>query len=156
MQDFWDAVEANRPTFVDPAATSSLARTSATAMASSAGTLRCGIPESVLRFTTTSYGRTMNAPFVHPKENSVVLKVSTRHLPLSAMEREILREIVGNRLNDDRNELRLTSDQFGSRIENKRHLVSMLDRIVLSCQRLGRELDAPPPPTSSSEAKPST
>jgi hypothetical protein len=103
--------------------------------------LRCGIPDSVLRFTTTSYGRTMNAPFVHPKEHLVVLKVSTRYLPLTPMEREILREIVGNRLNDDRNELRLASDEFGSRIENKRHLVSMLDRIVLSCQRLGKELE---------------
>jgi hypothetical protein len=83
----------------------------------------------------------MNAPFVHPKEHLVVLKVSTRYLPLTPMEREILREIVGNRLNDDRNELRLASDEFGSRIENKRHLVSMLDRIVLSCQRLGKELE---------------
>jgi hypothetical protein len=36
--------------------------------------------------------------------------------------------------------LRLTSDQFGSRIENKRHLVSMLDRIVLSSQRLAKEI----------------
>jgi hypothetical protein len=102
--------------------------------------LQCGIPESKLRFTTTSFGRTLIAPHVHPNEHRVVLKINTRNLPLEPPEMEILREIVGNRLNDERQELRLTSNQFGSRIENKRHLVSMLDRIVLSCQRLGAEL----------------
>ena len=104
--------------------------------------LECGIPESALRFTTTSYGRTTVAPFVHPNEHRVILKINTKYLPFDnpSNEMEILREVVGNRLNDERNELRLTSDQFGSRIENKRHLVSMLNRIVLSCQRLGREL----------------
>lgn len=109
--------------------------------------LQCGIPEHLLRFTTTSFGRTLIAPHVHPNEHRVILKINTKNLPFattskggSSTEMEILREIVGNRLNDERQELRLTSNQFGSRMENKRHLVSMLDRIVLSCQRLGAEL----------------
>jgi hypothetical protein len=102
--------------------------------------MQCGMAEHVLRFTTTSYGRTLAAPHVMPNEHRVIAKVHTKYLPLNDLEMEILREIVGDRLNDERNELRLTSNQFGSRIENKRHLVSMMDRIILSCQRLGREL----------------
>ncbi len=33
------------------------------------------------------------------------------------------------------------SDQFASRIENKRHLCSMLDRIVIGAQRLAKEIE---------------
>jgi Mitochondrial ribosomal subunit protein len=115
--------------------------------------LECGIPESFLRFTTTSFGRTLAAPHVHPTEHSVVLKINTRYLPLEATEMEILREIVGNRLSDERQELRLTSNQFGSRMENKRHLVSMLDRIVLSCQRMGSDLKRGGPESALDEKK---
>lgn len=90
------------------------------------------------------------APYVMTKEHQVTVKVHTDQLPLSKQEMEILREIVGGRrLNDDRRELRLSSNAFGSRIENKRHVVSMLDRIVCSCQRLGKTLQAQQPPDSS-------
>jgi Mitochondrial ribosomal subunit protein len=109
-------------------------------------TLTCGILESNLRFTTTSFGRTLVAPHVHPTEHRVILKINTRNIPLDPTGVLILREIVGNRYNDERQELRLSSNQFGSRIENKRHLVSMLDRIVLSCQRLAAELERDPLP----------
>jgi len=74
------------------------------------------------------------------KEHQVTVKVHTDKVPLTKQEMEILREIVGNRLNDERKELRLSSNTFGSRIENKRHVVSMLDRIICSCQRLGKTL----------------
>lgn len=103
--------------------------------------LDCGIPESALRFRTTSYGgRLLNAPHVHPNEHRVVLRVSLDDLKLTEAETIILQEIVGNRLIHARNELRLTSNQFGSRIENKRHLVSMLNRIILSCRRLAGDI----------------
>jgi Mitochondrial ribosomal subunit protein len=107
--------------------------------------MSCGIPESKLRFTTTSWGRTMMAPFVQNNEHRVVCKINLNDLPFAkgSPECDILQQIVGPRLNYDRNELRLTCNQFGSRIENKRHLVSMMDRIICSCQRLGAEL--PPP-----------
>ena len=103
--------------------------------------LECGIPQTALRFYSSSWGRTLNAPHVMNKEHQVTVKINTAYLPLTKQEREILREIVGNRLNDERHELRLSSNQFGSRIENKRHVVSMLDRIILSCQRMGKTLD---------------
>lgn len=170
MQDFWDTVEANCTTLGLDELDDELNeydhnQDSETATAQYpprvqdkyASHLKCGIPDMALRFTTTSYGRLINAPYVHSQEHQVTLKVNTRWVPLKGMEWDILREIVGpRRFNEERRELRLTSDRFGSRIENKRHLVSMLDRIVTSCQHLGRELaqqlPTPPPSTSSSTA----
>ena len=102
--------------------------------------LKCGIPENVLRFRTVSYGRMLIEPHVQPDEHKVTLKVGVHHIPLeSDLEREIFHQIVGRRFVQEKHELRLTSDQFASRIENKRHLVSMLDRIVHSTKRLAKE-----------------
>lgn len=97
--------------------------------------LECGIPVDALRFTSTSYGRLLSAPYVHPNEHRVTMKVGLHHLPLNETEMQILREIVGNRIEES--QLRISSNQFGSRIENKRHLVSMLERIIQSCKTLG-------------------
>ena len=98
--------------------------------------LKCGVPEHVLKFKTTAYGRLLEAPFVRPMEHRVTLKVEMRHIPLTRAERLVLKEIVGNRLDDDTDTLQLSSSQFGSRIENKRHVVSMLERAVESAKQL--------------------
>ena len=103
--------------------------------------LKCGVNENALRFRTMHYGRQQLPPHIQPGEHRVTLKVNMKDVPLTDIERDIVKQIVGNRCNDERNELRLASDQFGSRIENKRHLVSMLDRIVLSAKRLAKELE---------------
>lgn len=103
--------------------------------------LKCGVKESAMRFKTMHYGRAQLAPHIEPGEHRVTLKVSMNEIPLTEAERDIVRQVVGDRVNEERNELRLTSNQFGSRIENKRHLVSMLDRIVLTAKRLATELD---------------
>jgi hypothetical protein len=80
----------------------------------------CGIPESKFGFTTVSFGRTMMAPFVHNNDHCVIGKIHISDLPfqMGTQEWEFLQEIVGARLNVNRNELRLTSYQFGSRMEN--------------------------------------
>jgi len=92
------------------------------------------------------------APYVHVREHQVILKVNLRRpgvrddsssppCYLTDLEQAILLEIVGpSRYNVQTQELRLTSNSFGSRIENKRHLTSMLDRIIISCQRLAKEM----------------
>jgi hypothetical protein len=103
--------------------------------------LKCGIAESALRFKTKHFGRAQLAPHIQPGEHSVTLKVNMNDIQLTQVERDIVVQIVGNRVNDVRNELRLASNQFGSRIENKRHLVSILDRIVLGAKRLAFELE---------------
>jgi hypothetical protein len=131
MQDLFDTMKHNGPTTLGTTEFSPAA----------VKLLKCGVSEHDLRFTTTSYGRLTVAPHVHPAEHRVVLQVATNKLQLTDIkQQEILKEIVGSRWNEERQELRLTSDQFGSRIENKRHLVSMLDRIVLSSQRLAKEI----------------
>jgi hypothetical protein len=104
--------------------------------------LKCGISENALRFKTQSYGRLLQAPFVHANEHRVTMLVRLDALPFThQLEHDILQEIVGKqRYNVERHELRLQSVQFASRIENKRHLVSMLDRLVLSCQSLAKQV----------------
>lgn len=104
--------------------------------------LKCGIPEHVLRFKTTTYGRLLEEPFVRPMEHRVTLQVDTRHIPLNEMEQLVLKEIVGTRLNDQTGILQLSSAQFGSRIENKRHLVSMLERIIESTKTLTARVES--------------
>ncbi len=117
--------------------------------------LKCGIPESTLKFKTTSYGRLMLPPYVQPGEYKVILKVYGRDLPLTTeLEKQIFAQVVGRRYNAERDELKLTSDQFASRIENKRHLCSMLDRIVLGAKRLAKEIDDSSSSSSSSTSSP--
>jgi len=102
--------------------------------------LNCGVSESVLKFRTTCYDRLILAPYVQASEYRVILQVNMKHLPLeSDLEKEIFHQIVGTRFDHDLNELKLTSNQFASRIENKRHLCWMLDRIVMGSKKLAEE-----------------
>ena len=71
----------------------------------------------------------------------MILQVAIRHIPLTDVERIVLKEIVGTRLNDETGVLQLSSSQFGSRIENKRHVVSMLERAVESAKNLASRIN---------------
>ena len=104
--------------------------------------LKCGVPEHLLRYKTKTFGRLLEEPFVKPNEHKVTLQVETQYIPLSDMERIVMKEIVGSRLNDETGLLQLSSSQFGSRIENKRHTVSMLERIVESAKALAAKVEA--------------
>ena len=126
--------------FLDPAAPTPLYNSTEFQPRPAGKRLECGVEESALRFKTTCYGRLLLAPFVHPNEHKIVMTVPIDELNLNGLERDILKEIVGSRWREEEGELRLQSVSFGSRIENKRHLVSMLDRLVLSCQRLAAEV----------------
>jgi len=101
--------------------------------------LKCGIAEDDLTFKTSSYQRLIHSPYVQHQEHKVTLTCRWHVLPLNDFEKRILQEIVGNRYNPKTNELKLTSEQFGSRIENKRHLTSILDRMVLAAKKLAVE-----------------
>ena len=105
--------------------------------------LKCGISESVLKFRTTCYDRLMLAPYVNTNEYKVILQVKFKHLPLETdLEKKIFLQIVKTRFDDELQELKLTSNQFASRIENKRHLCWMLDRIVIGAKRLAQETES--------------
>eukprot|EP00980_Cylindrotheca_fusiformis_P018805 scaffold6265_cov193-Cylindrotheca_fusiformis.AAC.25 len=105
-------------------------------------TLDCGVPEHALRFKTTTYGRLLEEPFVTPMEHRITLQVPISHIPLSDIEEMAFKEIVGTRLNEKTGMLQLSSAQFGSRIENKRHVVSMLERIVENTKSLAAKVEA--------------
>jgi len=105
--------------------------------------LDCGICESDLRFRTTSYGRFALPPYVAPGEHRVTVTLSLDAIPWDAergeAEKEILLQIVGSRYNPEKNELKLSSEKFGSRIENKRYLVGMIEKIVSNSRELATE-----------------
>lgn len=105
--------------------------------------LKCGIPEHVLRFKTTTYGRLLEEPFVRPMEHRVILQVPMKHIAPLLSESEIIvfQEIVGTRYNPVGDILQLSSCQFGSRIENKRHVVSMLERIIETTKTLAQRVE---------------
>ena len=98
--------------------------------------LKCGISEDDISFKTTNYQDLIYAPYVQHQEHKVTMRVKDHVLPLNDFEKRILKEIVGNRFREDRNVLQMSSEQFGSRIENKRHLTSMLDRLVFAARKL--------------------
>lgn len=104
--------------------------------------LECGIPESELRFRTTSYGRFVLPPYVSPGEHRVTMLVALSAIPFqNEQEKEVFLEIVGSRFNSKKEELKLSSEKFASRIENKRYLVDMIERIVSSARTLAKEFD---------------
>ena len=102
--------------------------------------LNCGIKESDLRFRTTSYGRFALPPYVSPGEHRVIVKVALSAIPFeNEQEKEVFLQIVGSRYNAKKGDLQLSSEKFASRIENKRHLVDMIERIVSSARKLAKE-----------------
>lgn len=103
--------------------------------------LKCGCPEHVLKYKTTTYGRLLEEPFVKPMEHRVTLQVESEYIPLTDLEQVVFKEIVGTRLDDETGLLQLSSSQFGSRIENKRHVVSMLERLVESAKDLAAKIE---------------
>lgn len=103
--------------------------------------LRCGVSESALKFKTVAYGRLALPPYVLPQEHKVTMKVSLDDIIFEDdLEKEIFYQIVGQRYNSEKNELTLISSQFASRIENKRHAVSMLERIMESSKFLAKDV----------------
>jgi len=105
--------------------------------------LDCGIPESQLRFITTSYGRLVLPPHVMPGEHRVTVKVALSAIPFeNEQEQDIFLEVVGARYNPKKGDLQLSSEKFASRIENKRHLVDMIERLVSNARKLAKEFAA--------------
>jgi len=102
--------------------------------------LQCGIPESALRFRTASYGRYMLPPYVSPGEHRVTVKVALSAIPFeNEREKEALLQIVGSRFNLKKGDLQLSSEKFASRVENKRLLVDMIERIVTGARVVAKE-----------------
>lgn len=105
--------------------------------------LKCGILESELRFETRSYGRLVLPPYVAAGEHKVTVKVALKAIPFTnEREVDIFLETVGSRFNKKKGVLQLSSEKFASRIENKRYLVDMIERLVFSAKELAIEFAA--------------
>ena len=104
--------------------------------------LKCGIKESDLRFRTRSYGRFVLPPHVSPGEHRVIVKVALSVIPFkNYKEKDVFMKIVGSRFNQKKGDLQLSSEKFASRIENKRYLVDMIEKIVFNAKKLAKEFD---------------
>lgn len=125
--------------------------------------LKCGISEEVIHFETmVLFRQGISTPFVDPEEFKMAILVDMKDLPFeSDLERRIMQQLVGprrwfvskeqrgRRTGDDFKSLgpeaitiKLSSNHFASRIENKRHLIHMLDRLVLSAKELASEAES--------------
>ncbi len=66
----------------------------------------------------------------------MLYQVAIDKLGLNKEEQEILIRMVGSRYNVGKREIKLTSDKFPNRIENKRYLSVMLEKLVLEAKTL--------------------
>lgn len=67
--------------------------------------------------------------------------MSIDDLGLQQRELEVFKEMVGRRVNLGRRELKLTCEQFPNRVENKRYVVYLLEKLVAEAKRLTAEED---------------
>ena len=72
----------------------------------------------------------------------MTVKVALSAIPFeNEQEKEIFLEIVGSRYNSKKGDLQLSSEKFASRIENKRYLVDVIEKIVLNARKLAKQFD---------------
>ena len=103
--------------------------------------LECGLREDLLRFKSASFGKTIRPPHIHTNEHRVYLLVDIKDLPLDDLGKQILQQVLGiQRYNVEKGEVKMQAVQFPSRIENKRYLVRLFDKVILACQRLSKSL----------------
>ena len=62
-----------------------------------------------------------------------------RDLGLTKEEEAVVIAMVGTRYNQGRKEIKLTSDRFPNRIENKRYLVVLLENLLTEAKTLSKD-----------------
>lgn len=73
---------------------------------------------------------------INPADYKVALFVNLQDLSLTERELQIFQVMVGTRLNYGRRELKLTAERFVNRVENKRYLVYLLEKLLAEAKRL--------------------
>lgn len=99
------------------------------------------IPDSKLRFqtkSTFSVGSSIFYPHLkfNPADFKVALVVALSDLGLSKVEQDVLVEMVGPRFNQGKRLVRLTANRFANRIENKKYLIFLLEKLLLEARRI--------------------
>ncbi|CAM9800996.1 unnamed protein product [Ectocarpus sp. 13 AM-2016] len=103
------------------------------------------VPDDILGFSCRTYmagdadERYPNAHGIHPAEFKVELRVPVPLLGLAPAEEERLIQIVGPRYLERQQVLRLVSDRFPNRIDNKRYLVHLLENILVEARNVDDE-----------------
>jgi len=104
------------------------------------------VPDSVLKFklsTSFDHGSAIFFPHLkmNPADFKVALNVSIDDLSLSPSQIAIFTRLVGPRFNSGRREVKLTSDRFPNRIENKRYLIMLLENLLIETRKLDEASD---------------
>jgi len=99
------------------------------------------VPDHILSFALTStFDHGTGIYFPHMKQNpadfKVAMSVSVDDLGLSDSELSVFLQMVGPRFNTGKRTVKLTSDRFPHRIENKRFLVVLLEKLLAEARRL--------------------
>jgi hypothetical protein len=100
------------------------------------------VPGDKLRFqfrATFGHGSSILYPHLkfHPADYKVGLVVKVADCGFSSdLERNIFIEMVGKRYNTGKKEVRLTTDRFSNRIENKKYLTLLLERLIAESKKL--------------------
>ena len=95
-----------------------------------------------LRFqfkTTFGHGSAILYPHLkfHPGDFKVGLVVKVEGCGFtSELEKEVFIEMVGPRYNTSKKEVRLTSERFPNRIENKKYLINLLEKLIAESKML--------------------
>mmetsp|Transcript_22365 Transcript_22365/g.37407 ORF Transcript_22365/g.37407 Transcript_22365/m.37407 type:complete len:185 (+) Transcript_22365:56-610(+) len=104
------------------------------------------VPDKVLRFQFTANFSSGGSIFyshlkTNPADFKVIMKVSLSDLPLDGDEKLIFVRMVGKRLNVGNQELKLTSDIFPDRLENRKYLILQLEKLLAEAKRLNNLKD---------------
>eukprot|EP00638_Chattonella_subsalsa_P004401 CAMPEP_0117769192 /NCGR_PEP_ID=MMETSP0947-20121206/22874_1 /TAXON_ID=44440 /ORGANISM="Chattonella subsalsa, Strain CCMP2191" /LENGTH=71 /DNA_ID=CAMNT_0005593617 /DNA_START=283 /DNA_END=498 /DNA_ORIENTATION=+ len=68
------------------------------------------------------------------------MQVSAKDLNLSDVALDNLKEMVGPRFNEEKQELKLVCNRFYNRIENKRYLVYLLENLLLEARKTEQQV----------------
>jgi hypothetical protein len=99
------------------------------------------VPDSALKFklsSTFDHGTGIYFPHMNmnPEDFKVSMMASVDELGLSESELRVFIEMVGPRFNTGSRTVKLTSDRFPNRIENKRYLIVLLEKLIAEAKSL--------------------
>ena len=100
------------------------------------------IPDSLLRFqfkATFTHGSAIFYPHLkhHPADYKVGLVVKIADMGFNSdLERQIFIEMVGPRYNGGRQDVRFTCEKFANRLENKKYVTYLLEKLVAEAKHL--------------------
>jgi hypothetical protein len=100
------------------------------------------IPDEALRFqfkATFTHGSAIFYPHLkhHPADYKIGLVVKIADLGFkSDMERQIFIQLVGPRYNGGRRDVRFTCEKFANRLENKKYVTYLLEKLVAEAKHL--------------------